>query len=461
MLATISHPAESLQAEIAGAVILPGSDRYAAARQAWNLTVDQHPALIVVATCAADVAAAVRYARNHDLRVAVQATGHGVRRPANGALLILTGQMNGVEVDPVEETAWIECGAQWQVVLAAAQPYGLAPLLGSSPTVGAVGYTLGGGMGWLARKYGMAADSVNYFEVVTPEGSIVHASQDENPDLFWALRGGGGSFGIVVGMEIDLYPVATVYGGNLFYPVSAAGEVMRRFRTWAATLPEEMTASVVLMNFPPIPQIPEPLRGQSFVMVRGCYAGDLAAGEELVNFWRTWRQPLIDDFKAMPFSQVATISNDPTDPMPGLSTGAWLAQLSDASIDALVRYVTTGAGPRLITLAEIRLAGGAIARAGASMSAFSHRDARLSLQLVSTTPTAEAMAASQRYGDELKAALAPDLTGGVYINFLDGEEALRRTQDAYTAANFQRLQKLKRRVDPGDRFHHGFNILPV
>jgi FAD/FMN-containing dehydrogenase len=314
MLATISHPVEQLQAAIAGEVIFPGSERYAMARQAWNLTVDQHPALIVQAACVEDIAAAVRYARQAELSVAVQATGHGVRRPADGALLILTGQMNAVEVDPVSETAWIECGAQWKVVLAATQPYGLAPLLGSSPEVGAVGYTLGGGMGWLARKYGMAVDSVRYFDVVTPDGELVRASQSENPELFWALRGGGGGFGIVVGMEIELYPVVTVYGGNLIYPIHLAGEVLRRFRTWVAELPEAMTASVVLMNFPPIPQVPEPVRGQSVVMVRGCYAGDLAAGEALVDAWRTWRPPLIDDFKAMPFSEVARISSDPSGP---------------------------------------------------------------------------------------------------------------------------------------------------
>ena len=461
MIATIAHPAEQLQAEFFGAVILPNSDHYAAARQAWNLTVDQHPELIVAATCAADVAAAVRYAHQVGLPVAVQATGHGVRRPANGALLILTGQMNGVEVDPVTETAWIECGAQWKVVLAAAQPYGLAPLLGSSPEVGAVGYTLGGGMGWLARKYGMAADSVRYFEGVTPEGSIVRASQSENPELFWALRGGGGSFGIVVGMEIDLYPVATVYGGNVIYPVVEAGEVLRRFRTWIAEMPEEMTASVVLMNFPPIPQVPEPLRGQSVVMVRGCYAGDLAAGEALVNTWREWQPPLIDDFNVMPFSQVGTISSDPVDPVPGLSTGAWLARLSDASIEQLIRYVVPSGGPPLITKAEIRHAGGAIARGEEQGGAYSHRNADLILQLVSITPTPAALAASERHAAALKAALQPDFTGAVFLNFLDGEEALRRTQDAYSAGNFQRLQAIKRQIDPSDRFHHGFAIQPA
>ena len=461
MYTTMIHPGEELEAALSGAVIAPGNDHYDVARKAWNLTVDQHPALIVLAMCAEDVTGAVRYARHAGLPVAVQATGHGMRRPADGALLINTTQMNGVNVNALNRTAWIEAGAQWKKVLAATQPFGLAPLLGSSPEVGAVGYTLGGGMGWLARKYGMAADSVRYFEVVTPEGELVRASQRENPDLFWALRGGGGGFGIVVGMEIDLYPVVTVYGGNLFYPISVAGEVLRRFRTWIADMPEEMTAGVVLMNFPPLPQIPEPLRGQSVVMVRGCYAGEVTEGEALVNAWRSWRTPMIDDFGAMPFSEVGTISSDPVDPVPGLSTGAWLAQLSDASIDLLIQYAKPGHGPSTITVTEIRQAGGAIARADRRAGAYSHRDAQLSLQLVSITPTPEAMVANKRYTDELKAALAPDLTGGVYINFLDGEEALRRTRDAYSPANYQRLQALKNQIDPGDRFSFGFDIRPA
>lgn len=461
MFATMMHPAEQLQAEIGGEVIFPESERYGAARQAWNLTVDQHPALIVAATGVADVAAAVRYARQSGLRVAVQATGHGVRRPADGALLILTGQMNHVEVDPVSETAWVECGAQWKTVLAAAHPYGLAPLLGSSPEVGAIGYTLGGGMGWLARKYGMAVDSVRRFDVVTPEGEFVRASDSENSELFWALRGGGGGFGIVVGMEIELYPVATVYGGNLIYPAALAGEVLRRFRTWIADMPEEMTAAVALMNFPPLPELPAMLRGQSVVMVRGCYAGDLAAGAALVDFWRNWQAPLIDDFKVMPFSEVAAISSDPVDPVPGVSTGAWLAQLSDASIEHLIGYVLPVGGPPLITKAEIRHAGGAIARREEQDGAYSHRAAELILQLVSITPTPAAMAASEHHAEELKARLQPDFTGAVFINFLDGAEALRRTRDAYSPENYRRLQALKRRVDPDDRLHHGFAIQPA
>src|SRR5690606_20235033 len=194
------------------------------------------------------VAAAVRFARANDMHVVVQATGHGFTLPANDAVLINMSRMNYVDVNADAQTAWIEGGSKWWPVLEKAQAVGLMPLLGSTPDVGAVGYTLGGGVGWLARKYGLSADSVNAFEVVTADGEILWASDHENSDLFWALRGGGGSFGVVTGMEIRLYPVTTVYGGNLYYPAEMAKEVMTRFREWIKTTPEELTSSVVLMN---------------------------------------------------------------------------------------------------------------------------------------------------------------------------------------------------------------------
>ena len=308
----------ALRNQVQGAVITPDDPRYDELRLAWNRSVVQYPAVIVQAECAADVAEAVRFAQQAGLGVAVQATGHGNVRPANGALLILTAGLNGVQVDDVARTAWVEAGVKWGAVLEKAQAVGLAPLLGSSPDVGAIGYTLGGGMGWLARKYGLSADHVLRFEVVTADGQLRYASASENSDLFWGLRGGGGSLGIVTGMEIELFPVTTVYGGNLFYPFEMAREVFVHYREWVATAPEELTSSIVIMNFPPIPAIPEPLRGQTFVMVRGCYSGPVAEGERLLEHWRTWRTPFIDDFKTMPFSAVATISNDPVDPMPGL-----------------------------------------------------------------------------------------------------------------------------------------------
>ena len=339
---------------------LPGDPGYEEARLAWNRKVEQRPRLIVVAKSAQDVIAAVTFARQNGLGVAVQATGHGNVRPADDCLLILTKEMDGVEIDPVRQTARVEAGTQWGKVLAAAQEHGLAPLLGSSPTVGAVGYTLGGGLGWLGRKYGLSTDNVLQFEVVTSDGLLRTVSSTEHSDLFWGLRGGGGSLGVITSMTIRLFPVSQVYAGNLFYPASMAKDVFRRYRDWIANAPDELTTSVLVMNFPPIPHLPDILRGQTFVMVRGCYCGDQAEGESLMRYWRDWQAPLIDDFKIIPFSEAATISNDPVDPMPGFNTGAWLRQLSDSAIDAIVDYASRRGWPSPLVFAEVRHAGGAI-----------------------------------------------------------------------------------------------------
>jgi FAD/FMN-containing dehydrogenase len=222
---------------------------------------------------------AVRFANVEGLAVAVQSTGHGTVRPANDSLLILTSGMKEIRVDAAGQTAWVGAGAKWGMVLDEAQRLGLAPLLGSSPDVGVVGYMLGGGYGWLGRKYGMAADSVRLFEVITADGQLRCASAAENSDLFWRLRGGGGGLGIVTGIETQLYPVTTVYGGNLFCPIEMAREVFQRYRDWIASAPDELTSSILLMNFPPLLDVPEAFGGQSFVMVRGCYSGPVEEGE--------------------------------------------------------------------------------------------------------------------------------------------------------------------------------------
>ena len=224
---------QSLRAQVQGSVLTSADDGYDAGRMGWNVSAQQHPALLVRASNAADVAAAVRFAGQQGLGVAVQSTGHGVIRPADGHLLILTSAMANVDVNAAAQTARIEAGAKWGQVLPKAHAAGLAPLLGSSPTVGAIGYTLGGGVGWLARKYGLSADSVRRFEVVTADGQPRTVSADENADLFWALRGGGGGFAAVTAMETRLYPVTMIFGGNLVYPAALAGQVLRRFRDWA------------------------------------------------------------------------------------------------------------------------------------------------------------------------------------------------------------------------------------
>ncbi len=454
------HRTDLLRQRIQGRVLSADHADYHQARQAWNLTVDQHPAVIVMAESAADVVEGVRFARDQGLGVAVQSTGHGNVRPADDCLLIVTSPMKGIQVDVETRTARIEAGVKWGEVLAQTQPFGLAPLLGSSPDVGAIGYTLGGGLGWLARRYGPAIDSVRYFDVVTADDQQLRVSQIENSDLFWGLRGGGGSLAIVTTMEVQLYPVTEVYGGNLFYPVEQAREVYARYRDWIAAAPDELTSSIVIMNYPPIPEVPDFLRGQSFAMVRGCYCGPVEQGQALVQSWRDWSPPAIDDFKALPFSQVATISNDPLDPVPGMSSGAWLGDLSDEVIDQLVRFATANAGASPLTVTEIRHAGGAVARVDAQASAYSHRDASLLLQCIGITPTPEAQRHLRQYIDVFKDALRPHLIG-VYMNFLEGEESRVRVQDGFSPEAYRRLTELKARYDPEDRFGFSFNIRPA
>jgi FAD/FMN-containing dehydrogenase len=450
-----------LRSRLAGQVITPSDPQYDQARQAWNLSVDQRPAVILVAQSAEDISLAVRFARRQGLGIAIQSGGHGVVLPANDALLIVTNQLRRLRVDAQNQTAWIGAGLKWGMVLEKTQEFGLAPLLGSSPDVGVVGYTLGGGMGWLARKYGLSADSVIAIELVTAEGEIIQASQEHNRDLFWGLRGGGGSFGVVTGMEIRLYPVTTVYGGNLVYPAELAKEVITRYRDWIASAPNELTSSFAIMNFPPIPAVPEFLRGKSVVMVRGLYCGPIEQGEALLQSWRDWKTPLLDDFKAMPFSQVATISNDPEDPSPGLSSGAWLSELSDEAIEIIVRYAVSVNGSSPLVSTEVRHAGGKIAEVDPQFNAFGNRDAKLSLQVVGMTPTAEIHSRVRRYVVDMKQALRPYLTGGVYINFLEGEEARQRTSDAYLPETYRKLQALKAKYDPDNVFHFGFDIPPA
>ena len=327
---------------------------------------DQHPAVIVVAQSAADVAQAVRFARRQGLGIAVQSGGHGVIRPADEAMLIVTNQLRQLRMDTENQRAWIGAGSKWGMVLEKTQEAGLAPLLGASPDVGVVGYTLGGGMGWLARKYGLAADSVIAIELVTASGEIIQASQEQNRDLFWGLRGGGGSFGVVTGLEIRLYPVTTVYGGNLVYPPELAREVITRYR-----------------------------------------------------------------------------------------------ELSDEAIDILVRHAVSVNGSSPLVAEEVRHAGGKISQVDPHFNAFGNRDAVLSLQVVGMTPTAEAHRQVAQYVVQMKQALAPYLTGSVYINFLEGEEARRRTHDAYLPGTYRKLQVLKAKYDPDNTLRFGFDIPPA
>ena len=250
------------------------------ARMGWNLVHDQRPLAVVFPETAEDVAAAVEFAREQGVRITAQATGHfaATLAPLDGVILVNTGRMRALEIDPDARRARIGAGVQWQDVDAAATEHGLAGLAGSAPDVGVVGYTLGGGLGWLGRKHGLAANSVVGAEVVTADGPIRRIDRDTEPDLFWAIRGGGGSFGIVTALEFELYPVRELYAGDLFFPIERAAEVLHAWREWVATVPDELTSVGRVLHLPPIPQVPEPFRGKSFGMVEAAFIGDEADG---------------------------------------------------------------------------------------------------------------------------------------------------------------------------------------
>jgi FAD/FMN-containing dehydrogenase len=284
-------------------VLTPEDAGFDAARHAWNAAVSHQPDVVAMPTSAQGVAAVVKYAREQRQSLAIQATGHGPTRTVTSGVLVNLSRLNQVSVDPVARTATIHGGAKWQALLEVAAPLGLTPLLGSTPDVSAIGYTLGGGLGWLGRKYGTAADSVREFDLVTATGELVTVTAESDPDLFWALRGAGaGHLGVVTRMVIELYPISELYAGNLIYPGSMAADVLRRWRDWLPSLPEALTSAVTVLNYPDIDEVPEAFRGKPFVHVRGAFDGPAEEGAALMEYWRTTKsQPDACETEDFPF----------------------------------------------------------------------------------------------------------------------------------------------------------------
>jgi FAD/FMN-containing dehydrogenase len=449
-----THP---LQEQVSGSVITPDHPQYDTVRRGWNLVIDHHPALILVAHTPHDVVAGVRFARAEGLGVAVQSTGHGIQHPADGALLIVTSEMNAVHIDPDAQTARVEAGAVWHQVVDAAAPFGLAPLLGSSPHVGVVGYTLGGGVGWLARRYGLAADSVHWIDIVTADGVLRRVDERENHELFWGMRGGGGNFGVVVAMGFRLYPVASLYGSNLVYPGDLAETALRFYRDWVTTVPDELTSSIAVLKFPDVSQMPQGLRGQVQVILRAAYIGEEADGEALIRPWLEWKTPLQNTFRQMPFKEVGTISNDPVQPTAGYGSNEMFDTLTDRAIAIIVHHATNPASP-LVT-AELRHVGGAVSRQDGETNAIGNRDAQFYFQMGGPIFSADGKAASSAYIRQFSADLKGHTRGSVYQNFMSGSEALPRTKDAYSPETLQRLRTLKLRYDPDNRFHFSYGLV--
>jgi FAD binding domain len=447
-----------LRGQISGQVLTPDDAAYGPAIAAFNVVAVHTPALVVVAADAADVATAVRFAAHANLGIGVQATGHGFVLPVDG-LLIVTSAMNGVTVDPDTGTATVEAGSLAGPVLAAAQEHGLACLLGASPTVGAVGLTLGGGIGWLTRKYGPACDAVRSFEVVTPDGETVRASATENDELFRALRGGGGgALGVVTEMEVNLFPVTTVYAGNLAYPASAAVEVTERYAQWVAEAPDDLTSSLVFMNFPPLPEIPEPLRGQSFMFVRGCWSGDIAEGRRFVDTFRDALPPAMDLWDEMSFADSATISNDPTDPMPVADCGWFLTGVDGELAATIAANTFPSGGPPPVVFSEIRHLGGAVSTNANGDSAMGNRSNQFLF-------TAIAVATDQTVGEteaqgQLMEAISSHRSTGTFFNFGSGPARRATTRTSTDPAQQESLAALQARLDPENLMRYGVDHRP-
>ncbi|GAA0372632.1 FAD-binding oxidoreductase [Microbispora corallina] len=450
---------KALAERVRGPVLTPEDEGYDTERAGYQLARQHRPDLVVGATGTADVLAAVEFATSHALPVAVQGTGHASAGIAGeGGVLITTTRMTGVRVNPEANTAWVAAGTRWDEVIHETAPAGLAPLSGSYPGLSVVSYTLAGGLGLLSRRYGYAADHVHSIDVVTADGRLRHVTEKSYPDLFWGLRGGRDNFGVVTGIEIGLVPITTLYGGSLQFPGELAAEVFDTYLRWTATVPDEMSSSIMQMSYPDIPAFPEALRGRQAVHVRIAYAADvLDAAENLVEPLRALG-PMSDTLGVLPYTESGSIYADP--PFPGFIE-AGTALLGELDTTA-VRTILDLAPPHtsLPHLFELRHLGGRLALPSAAANAVGNRDARYLFNVVSRLERAditEIRPAHKRMLD----ALVPWSTGGRLLNFMNGEDAAKEVRSAYEPKDYQRLTEIKAVYDPDNTFRLNHNIPPA
>jgi hypothetical protein len=441
-----------LAAQVKGQVLAPGDRGFTDATAGFQTAAQREPTVVVLAESDEDVAAAVRWATANDLPVAVQGTGHGLATMTEGVLVNMS-RLTSVDINASAATATVEAGASWRQVVEPAARHGLAPLSGSAPHVCAMSYTLGGGMGHLARRYGYAADHVRSIDVVTADGEIRHVTAKSDPDLFWALRGGRDNFGIATRMEIELMPVERLYGGALFFDADRAADIVTAWHDWLGDAPDELTSSLAIVPFPDVPALPPPIRGKRVVHIRVAFLGSESDGAKLIEPLHEIGPRLMEKVTEIPYSESGTICNDPTDPMPYAGTSA---MLRDLDADAIATLLDTAA-PNLIL--ELRQLGGALSRPPEVPNSVGHRDAAFALAMLTRiTPNNEETAAAAL--DDLGRAMAP-WTLGRCLNFTYGALPPEEVATAYDVLDQQRLSELKGRYDPANTFRVNHNILPA
>ena len=451
---------QELREAVRGEILIPGDDGYEEASRVWNGDHDGHrPALVVRCTGAADVIAAVGFARSNDLTIAVRGGGHSVAgfSTCDDGIVIDLSPMSGVRVDPAARRATVGGGAVWADVDHETQAHGLATTGGLVSTTGVAGFTLGGGIGWTMRKFGLACDNLAAADVVTADGRLVHASETENADLLWGLRGGGGNFGVVTQFEFDLHPLGPiVYAGPIFYPADAARDLLRAFRDWAGTSPDEITAIVNLTTAPPLPVIPQAWHGKKVVAFIAASTGPVEDGEVLVREVRDVAEPIADLLGPMPYHVIQTL----IDPLWEKGIRSYfkatnLAQLDDGLIDRLCEIHLAAPGPQCEI--HVHQMGGAIASVAEGATAFGERSMPFLLNAVTGWHDPDVGAAHKEWARSAIAAASDASTGRAYVNFLGDTDAARTS---YTDETYARLLALKNEYDQTNVFRLNQNIDP-
>ena len=453
----------ALREAFGGELISPDHPAYDEARKVWNGMIDRHPALIARCTGVADVRSAVRFAREHDLLVAVRGGGHNVAGTAvcDGGMVIDLSPMKGMRVDPRRRTAQAQPGLLWGEFDRETQTFGLACPGGIVTHTGIAGLTLGGGFGWLQRKYGLTCDNLISAEVVTADGQFLTVSEEEHADLFWGIRGGGGNFGIVTSFEYRLHPVGPqVLAGVLVHPAERALEVLRFYRDYIAEVPDELSVYVALRKAPPAPWLPEQIHGRPVVILAICYAGpSMEEGERLLRPLRAFGQPWVDLIRPVAYTTHQGFF-DATVPH-GLRyywKSHYMPSLSDATIETLVAHGWAMRSPDSYSL--LFQLGGAINKVKEDDSAFSGRAARHAITLDGVWSDPEGPDDDTAWVRRYFASLQPFSTGGVYVNFL-GDEGQDRVKASYGADKYDRLVALKNKYDPTNFFRLNQNIKPT
>lgn len=445
---TAGERAASLRRALGDRIILAGDPDYDAARMPWNVAVDQRPFAVARPETAEEVVDVVRAAAASSLRVAPQSTGHAAMALADTDLsdvvLVSLAGLRGVTVDPASRTARVLGGSLWNDVLAAAAPHGLTALHGSAGDVSVAGYALSGGLSFYARTHGLAVNTVRAVQLVGADGSLVRASADENPDLFWAIRGGSGAFGVVVSLELELLPYADVFAGMMLWDASHAPAVSHAWAAWTATAPESATTTLRVMNLPPLPELPPFLSGRSVVVIDGAILETDAAASALLEPLRAMN-PEMDTFARIPSAGLVAVHMDPPGPTPAVTAHSVLGGLP---IEAVEAFLTAGATPGVF-FAELRHLGGAIARRPEHAGAVGSAAGAYLAHTVAMVPAPEVMAGADAAVRAGIAALEPWQTGGLVLTFIDGGGA-DRTAGFGDAT--ERLRELKHRFDPNNTF---------